>query len=238
MSDMWKSEQRGRSLAIYTILPLLGPVIGAIVGGFVVQSVSWRWIFWGCSAFAACSLSVGFVFLRETFGPVILRRERTAALEDESEPEAENTRDSLILALEELVKVDLPRPFILLSTQPIIQVLALYMAYLYGLNFLTQSTYQTLWQAEYGQTVSIASLNYISVGLGFVLGCEIVAPLNDKVRARFLLWLSSVFTTISLASSRVSSAPLHLARLFPSYSPSLSNLLIRAPHVRPGLRHL
>ena len=40
MSDLWKSEERGRSLAVYAAVPLLGPAVGAIVGGFVVQSVS------------------------------------------------------------------------------------------------------------------------------------------------------------------------------------------------------
>ena len=177
MTDLWKSEERGRSLAVYTAVPLLGPALGAIIGGFVVQSVSWRWIFWGCSAFTAGSLAVGLVFLTETFSPVILRREKATLLGSEFD----DSGKTLLAALKKLVTVDLPRPLILLGTQPIIQVLALYMAYLFGLNYLTLSTYQALWQDEYGQSVSMGSLNYISIGLGLVLGCEIAAPLNDKV---------------------------------------------------------
>lgn len=160
----------------------MGPALGAIVGGFVVQSVSWRWIFWGCSAFSACSLAVGLVLLTETFAPIILRQGNTTVLKTE----LDNSGKRLLVTLKKFITVDLPRPLILLGTQPIIQALALYMAYLYGLNYLTISTYQTLWQDEYGQNVSTGSLNYISIGLGLVLGCEVAAPLNDKVSSIIL----------------------------------------------------
>ena len=39
MSDLWKSEEGGRSLAVWAAVPLLGPAVGAIVGGSVGQSV-------------------------------------------------------------------------------------------------------------------------------------------------------------------------------------------------------
>ena len=120
---------------------------------------------------------MGLTFLTETFAPVILRQRNTTVPGSEHDDPGRR----LLVALKKLITVDLPRPAMLLGTQPIIQALALYMAYLYGLNYLTISTYQTLWQDEYGQSVSMGSLNYISIGFGFVLGCEVAAPLNDKV---------------------------------------------------------
>jgi hypothetical protein len=68
-----------------------------------------------------------------------------------------------------------------LGTQIIIQVLATYLAYLYGLMYLALSTFPTLWVIGYGEPMGIASLNYISLGLGFFLGTQICAPLNDRV---------------------------------------------------------
>ena len=82
-----------------------------------------------------------------------------------------------------LARVDLPRPFILLGTQPIIQALAIYLAYLFGLNYLTISTFQAMWRENYGQSARAASLNYISIGLGFVLACETAGPINDRVKS-------------------------------------------------------
>ena len=175
MSDLWRPEERGRSLAVYAVVPLLGSAVGAISGGWVVQSASWRWLFWGSSAFVACCLVCGFVVLRETFAPTILKQKYKKLLGDNS------TTPPATRTLTKIITIDLPRPFILVGTQPIIWALGLYMAYLWGLNFLMISTYQVLWQEKYHQTSSIASLNYISISLGFVIGCEFAAPANDKV---------------------------------------------------------
>ena len=175
MSDLWIPEERGRSLVVYAVVLLLGSAVGAIFGGWVVQSASWPWLFWGSSAFVACCLACGFLVLRETFAPVILRQQQKKLPGDDS------ATPPLTKTLTKIITVDLPRPFILVGTQPIIWALGLYMAYLWGLNFLMISTYQVLWQENYGQTPSIASLNYISISLGFVIGCELAAPANDKV---------------------------------------------------------
>lgn len=76
------------------------------------------------------------------------------------------------------------RPFILLATQPILQVLACYMAYLYGLMYLMLSTFPRLWTEKYGMSTGIGSLNFLSMGIGFFLGTQITAPLNDALYRR------------------------------------------------------
>lgn len=79
------------------------------------------------------------------------------------------------------IRTALVRPFRLLGTQIIIQVLAVYMAFIYGLMYLVLSTFPGLWTGYYGESIGIGGLNYISLGLGFFLGTQICAPLNDKI---------------------------------------------------------
>lgn len=83
--------------------------------------------------------------------------------------------------------MSLVRPFRLLSTQLIVQVLALYMAYTYGLMYLMLSTFPTLWTDPnyYGESTGIGGLNYISLGLGSLLGSQICAILNDRIYRRY-----------------------------------------------------
>lgn len=75
------------------------------------------------------------------------------------------------------------RPFRLLFTQPIIQALAAYMAYIYGLCFLVYATFPDLWMKVYHESLTITGLNYISLSIGYALGTQIIAPLNDRVYA-------------------------------------------------------
>ena len=75
----------------------------------------------------------------------------------------------------------LVRPFILIGTQPIVQALAVYMAYLYGLTYLLLSTFPGLWESVYDESIGIGGLNYVSLGVGFFLGAQICAPINDRI---------------------------------------------------------
>ena len=42
-----------------------------------------------------------------------------------------------------------------------------------------------VWEEKYGQAPGQASLNYMSLGVGFVIGLQISGPLIDKVRLLF-----------------------------------------------------
>jgi hypothetical protein len=55
-------------------------------------------------------------------------------------------------------------------------------AYIYGLLYLLLSTFSAVWIDRHKESVDTAGLNYISMGLGYVLGTQICAPINDYVR--------------------------------------------------------
>jgi hypothetical protein len=75
------------------------------------------------------------------------------------------------------------RPFKLLATQPIVQFVGFYMAFLYGLMYFVLSTFPRLWDTKYHETVGIGGLNYISAGLGFMVGAQFNAYFQDRVYA-------------------------------------------------------
>lgn len=129
---------------------------------------------------------MGLFFLRESYGPKILLdravRLRKETGDDSYQTEAERQNKTL----PEVLRSSLVRPFRLLLTQPIVQVLALFMAYIYGIMYLVLSTFPTLWTSPsyYNESTGIGGLNYISLGLGFWLGSQICAPLNDRIYRR------------------------------------------------------
>lgn len=46
IADMLPAEKRGRAMSIWSMGPLLGPTIGPVVAGFVIEALGWRWAFW------------------------------------------------------------------------------------------------------------------------------------------------------------------------------------------------
>ncbi|KAF2752276.1 MFS general substrate transporter [Sporormia fimetaria CBS 119925] len=183
LSDCFYPEQRGRAISIYSLAPLLGPAIGPIAGGFIVGE-DWRWCFWATSIFTCVVQAFGFFYLQETYAPKLLERKRDKLREENGNQELRTEYEDPDKTLFKILKQAMERPFRLIGTQPIIIVLAIYMAYLYGLMYLMLSTFPRLWTGIYKMPVGTGSLNFISMGLGFFLGTQTTAPLNDALYRR------------------------------------------------------
>ena len=181
LADCFTADQRGRAISIYSLMPLLGPAIGPVAGGFISENTTWRWCFWSVSLFTVFVQAFGFFNLRETWPPKILG-DKAAKMRKETNNTAWHTEwETPDRTLPKVLRTSLTRPFILIGTQPIVQVLACYMAYLYGLMYLMLATFPSLWEDQYGESVGIGGLNYISLGLGFFAGTQTCAPLNDAI---------------------------------------------------------
>ncbi|KAK5946090.1 hypothetical protein PMZ80_000229 [Knufia obscura] len=179
LSDLWPPEQRGKALGYYTAGPLLGPAIGPIFGGFIAQDTTWRWVFWATAAYTGLVQIVGLFVLRETYAPILLARKaaQTANSSNANDSQVSVPKPQLSILLAKALK----RPMFLLFTQPIIQALALYQLYNYGTIYLILTTFPNVWIGVYHEKQSIGGLNYLSIGVGFLLASIVAAPLNDKI---------------------------------------------------------
>lgn len=182
LTDMWSADELGRAVGLYSIGPLIGPAIAPIVGGFLTQYVSWRWSMYVLSIASAVVGVVGFFTLRETYGPVLLKRKARRLCKETGDPRycAPHFLQSPIKCVVE----GLVRPVKMLLTQVIIQALSLYTAYIFGLLYLFLSTFSNIWTVIYHESTSIGSLNYIGLSLGLCVGTYVGMASNDKVCLR------------------------------------------------------
>jgi len=171
-------------VSIYSLAPLLGPAVGPVAGGFITENTTWRWVFYAtCIADALIQVS-GLFFLQETYAPKLLAIKAKKMRKETGNELLHTEFESPELTLKVKLKTSMVRPFKLLFSQPIIQVLAIYMAFLYGLCYLVLATFPGLWEQRYGESIGIGGLNYIALGIGFFLGAQITAPINDKIYKR------------------------------------------------------
>lgn len=128
IADLFEPADRGSAMGMYSLAPLLGPAIGPIIGGWIVQELDqWRWIFWASSIYGGLTALFGFIFLPETYAPEILKRKAKKLRKETGNEELRTIyekKDSLGWRVK--LRHNLVRPFVLLATQPIIQVFALY----------------------------------------------------------------------------------------------------------------
>lgn len=183
MSDCFRAEERGRAVSIYSLAPLLGPAVGPIAGGFIAENTTWRWCFYSTSILTGVIQFIGLFILQETYGPTLLHRKAKKLRKETQDPSWHTEYEDANRTFTSLLSTSLRRPFILLATQPIVQVLALFMAYIYGLMYLMLASFPGLWTGVkyYNESVGIGGLNYISLGFGFFLGSQISARLIDLI---------------------------------------------------------
>lgn len=181
LGDVWSAEQRGKSLSLYLLVPLTGAAIGPIIGGFIVQYSTWRWMFWA-TTILQCLLELSSLRLfRESYVPVLLRR-RAQKLRAE-------TGDSRYYAEIEMresgrsaawkIRRSLSRPIRLLAFHPIIQIQATLEGINYGLLYFALTSFSSLYVSAYGGSVAISGLHYIAICAGEVLGSQLCGPLID-----------------------------------------------------------
>lgn len=183
LGDVWRPEQRGRSLGLYVLIPLLGAAVGPIIGGFIVEGTTWRWLFWSTSILQGVLVVLSFILFHETHAPTILRK-RAKRLR-------RTTGNLLLFTQEERVDSvhsktwilvrSLTRPVRLLLFHPIVQIQALLSGFTYGLSYLVLSTFSDLWIKQYHERVSISGIHYISMCIGEIVGAQIGGPLMDFV---------------------------------------------------------
>ncbi|KAL3475842.1 major facilitator superfamily domain-containing protein [Aspergillus californicus] len=183
LGDIWRPEQRGQSLAVYLLIPLLGAAVGPIIGGFMAFRTTWRWMFWSTSIFQAVMILVSLSAFHESYAPLILQS-RAKKLRHETGESHYQTADERLRRQTSPLKVlaqALNRPLRLLLTHPIIQIASLISALNYGLLYIVLSTFSDLWTSHYNQSVELSGLHYIACAIGEIAGSQISATLMDRL---------------------------------------------------------
>jgi DHA2 family multidrug resistance protein len=66
MFDIYPVEQRGKAMALWTMGVMIGPIFGPILGGWLTENYSWRWVFYINVPFGIVTACGLLIFLKET----------------------------------------------------------------------------------------------------------------------------------------------------------------------------
>ncbi|CCF33710.1 hypothetical protein CH063_05851 [Colletotrichum higginsianum] len=179
IADMHKADERGKAMAIFSLGPLLGPVIGPVVGGFLTQYSGWRWTFWTIFILAGVLSLVSVVFMRETFEPVLLEK-KAALLRKQTGNDRLRARTNKNITRWQLLARAIVRPTKMLIFSPIILLISLYCAFMFGLTYLLYTTFPSVFQVKYGWGPSTAGLAYLGLAIGMIFAVGVVGAVSDK----------------------------------------------------------
>jgi DHA2 family multidrug resistance protein len=64
--DIYSVEERGKAMALFGVSVMVGPVLGPVIGGWLTDHISWRWVFYINVPIGALAFMGIVVFVRET----------------------------------------------------------------------------------------------------------------------------------------------------------------------------
>ena len=188
IADLIVSDRRSTLMRFYNVIPLIGPLIAPIPGSFMVAKLGWRWVFWGEAMMASATMLIMFVFLRETYGPVLLQR-RVKRLRRESGNEClQPSLGSRLTPIERLKQhiVQVARLFIF---SPLCHMYVVCQAIIYGYVYVLLTTICILFTSQdfypYFTTSNIG-LVFIGLVVGALIGLAQYWFLNCRV-TKFML---------------------------------------------------
>lgn len=147
IADMTRVRERMRYNVAYRLVSFGGPTLGPLIGTFVTEEAGWRWNLRILPIFSFAILVVYALVVPETYRPTLehrraqleRRQARQKALEEGKTKEDDNddADSSKKISLSQRYSTALKRPFVFLLTEPVIMIVSLYTAVLYGLLYGT-----------------------------------------------------------------------------------------------------
>lgn len=170
IADIFNVSERGLAMALFSLAPSMGPCLGPLIGGFTGESVGWRWVLGIATIFSGVMLLLGVIFVPETYAVVLLRK-RAAGLSQRTDKvyKTKIEIDNGTVKPSTIIKTSLIRPWVLLFLEPIVFVLSIYIAIVYGTLYLLFGAYPIVFQQTRGWSEGIGGLPFLGVAVGMIL---------------------------------------------------------------------
>jgi multidrug resistance protein len=185
--DFWEPVDRGVAMTIFAGATFIGPVAGPVAGGFIVQSyLGWRWTEYLTAIMAFGFGFIAFVFVPETYAPVLLSQ-RAKKIRFETKNWAIHAKlDEQQIDLKNIAERYLLRAFKMLLKEPILDLITLYMALIYGIMYLFFEAYPIAFQEERGWNSGVGALPFLGITIGVLIGGAIIIYTSKTRFARKL----------------------------------------------------
>lgn len=120
-----------------------------------------------------------FVFLKETYAPVILERKAARLRKETGNNEFRSTLDTG-LSPKTVFYNAIVRPTKMMIFSPIVMLLSLYMALIYGYLYLIFTALPALFKTTYHFSTGSIGLSYLGLGFGSIVGLLVTGATSDR----------------------------------------------------------
>lgn len=184
IADLFSSEFRGRAMAPFGMSVCGGPTLAPIISGFTAKNshLSWRWNAYWNSFIGSLIFVLMVFFFEETYHPIILVKKASQLRKMTGNWGIHCEHENLSLAFRDICVKFIARPVLMLFMEPIVFLIAVYGAFVYGLIYLLLEAIPLIFTNNYKFSLGVGELPYISVFIGVLVGGGILLLADVRYR--------------------------------------------------------
>ncbi|RAL07593.1 MFS transporter, partial [Aspergillus homomorphus CBS 101889] len=169
VGDLFARHELSAPMMLYTSSPFIGPELGPLVGGFINQYTTWRWTFYVLLIWTGALLALIFLFVPETYHPVLLRRKAQRLRDETGDERWQAPIEKLQRSVAQTVLRSTYRPLLLLTMEPMCLNLCIFSAILLGILYLFFGAFQLVFQNVYGFELWQRGLCFLGLFVGMLI---------------------------------------------------------------------
>ncbi|KIL86273.1 hypothetical protein FAVG1_10671 [Fusarium avenaceum] len=183
IADLFVVAERGNAMTIWILGPILGPSLAPLIGGFVAESIGWRWTNWITLIPASVLLVAMVLAYPETHHEVLIQQKTTRLVKALDRPDLCSCYadgEEKAATSTDIILSGLFRPLKLLFSSPIIFSVSLYVAFDYGCLYLLFNTIPIVFRGSYNWSAGISGIVYLALLAGYLIGLGAFTLVSDK----------------------------------------------------------
>ncbi|KIO17712.1 hypothetical protein M407DRAFT_32619 [Tulasnella calospora MUT 4182] len=170
VSDLFANEEVLLPMAIYSVSPMIGPVLGPAVSGFINQDTHWRWTYWVIVIWAGVELALLVFLVPETYVPTLETRKARKLRKSTGDEKYYSTLERSDKGLMHTIALSCLRPFEIMWYEPMALLLDIWAALLLGILYLTFEAFPTrVFGRDRGFNTQMSGLSFVGIGIGMVV---------------------------------------------------------------------
>ncbi|KAH3913841.1 hypothetical protein HBI56_057150 [Parastagonospora nodorum] len=170
VGDMFAKHELSAPMMVYTASPFVGPEVGPLIGGYIVENTTWRWCFYLLIIWSGVQLCLITLFVPETYHPVLLRRKAIRLRKETGNTEWIAPIEKMDRSIARTVLWSCIRPFELLFFEPMCLNLCVLSAILLGILYLFFGAFPLVFQNNHGFSLSQTGLAFLGLLVGMLAG--------------------------------------------------------------------
>ncbi|KAH7119772.1 major facilitator superfamily domain-containing protein [Dendryphion nanum] len=170
VGDMFARHELSAPMMVYTASPFVGPEVGPLVGGFIVENTTWRWCFYVLIIWSGVQLLLIILLVPETYHPVLLRNKARKLRSETGDERWIAPIEQLTRSIPKTLLWSCIRPFQLLVCEPMCLSLCIHSAILLGILYLFFGAFPLVFQNNHNFSISQTGLSFLGLFVGMLAG--------------------------------------------------------------------